>query len=186
MNLERYANQDMLSDQPTPQRREPSLLVITLALLLLISLALHAWTIATLLNIRQTARNEMLALTSEIAAARTDTIELEVPINQRFPVNTTVEIQEDIVVPVDTTVNVNQQVSFPIATPFGNTVITFPVQATVPVSTTIPVTIDETFSISTEVLVDMRLPINLPIDETPIGGYLEQLQRRLETLISEL
>ncbi len=186
MNLELYDQNDTLLDQPEPQRQRPSPLIITLALLLLISLGLHAWTITTLLNIRDTARNEMLALTGEIAAARTDTIDLEVPIKQRFPVDTTVRVQEEIVVPVDTTVNVNEQVSFPVSTPFGNTVITFPVQATVPVSTTIPVTIDETFPISTEVLIDMRLPISLPIDETPIGGYLEQLQQRLEVLISEL
>lgn len=186
MNFKLSNNNDELLDQPAPQRQGPSPLVITLALLLLISLALHAWTITTLLNIRQAARTEMLALTSEIAAARADTIELEVPINQRFPVNTIVEVEEELVVPVDTTVNINQQVSFPITTPFGNTMIALPIQATVPVSTTIPVTINETFPISTEVLIDMRMPISLPINETPIGGYLEQLQQRLEILISEL
>jgi hypothetical protein len=30
------------------------------------------------------------------------------------------------------------------------------------------------------------LPISVPIDETPIGGYLEELQQRLEVLINEL
>jgi hypothetical protein len=188
MNLEPNDHNAPLLDQPEPPQTlsMPSPLIIAMALLLLISLALHAWTIATLFNVRETARAEMLALRGEVAAARTDTIELEVPIKQQFPVNTTVQVQEDLVVPVDTTVNVDEQVRFPVATPFGNTVITFPVQATVPVSTTIPVTINETFPISTEVLIDMRLPISVPIDETPIGGYLEELQQRLEVLINEL
>lgn len=162
------------------------LIAVLLGLALLVSMGLHAWTIATLMNIRATARSEMLALTTEIAAARTDTIDLEVPIRQVFPVSTVVQVQENLAVPINTTVNINQQVSFPIVTPVGSTVVAVPIQATVPISTTVPVTIDETFPISTEVLIDMQLPVSLPIDQTPIGSYLEQLQLRLEKLVSEL
>lgn len=157
-----------------------------LAVLLALSLALHAATIYTLWQARNAARTQALALAEEIDAAGEDVIRVRVPLNQPIQVEASVPIRKTISVPIDTTIRLDTTFDVPVETPLGTYNVTVPFKNDVPIKLTAPVTLDETVQISTTIELDTELPLALPVSETPLAAYLARLRQGLLDLAERL
>jgi hypothetical protein len=165
----------------TPTPRQPILLPIVLVLLG-ISLGLHAWTFYTLHETRSAARERVEALSERIREAQGEVITSTVYIDYDLPINANVPILQTFEVPIDTTVNVDYSFDMSFA---GNTV-PVPFNFNVPISTTVPVELNENIDINTSVQLDTQIPITVPVSETIVVDYLDELHRSLVELDAEL
>jgi hypothetical protein len=157
-----------------------------LTLMLALSLALHAATIYTLWQARNAARTQAQALAAELDDAAGEVITIDVPLDQPIPIQASVPIRKTIQVPIDTTIDIDTRFTVPLETPFGTYDVPVPFKGQVPIKLTAPVTIDETVEISTTINLDTTLALALPVRETPLAGYLEQLRQGLLALAEQL
>ncbi|HWQ12112.1 MAG TPA: hypothetical protein VNL77_04895 [Roseiflexaceae bacterium] len=157
-----------------------------LTVLLALSLALHAATIYTLYQVRETTRARALALADELGAAQDQVIRVSVPLNHPIPVQASVPIRKTISVPIETTIPLNTRFTVPLDTPFGTYEVPVPIRGEVPVRIDAPVTIDDTVLVSTTIALDTTLPLALPVRETPLANYIERMRRALLELADQL
>ncbi|MFO7170118.1 MAG: hypothetical protein DIU80_019005 [Chloroflexota bacterium] len=157
-----------------------------LVVLLALSLTLHAATIYTLYQVRNTARIQVGALADELAAAEDEVLTLNVPVRLPVPVEADVPIRKTIRVPIETTIALDTTFNVPLNTPFGTYEVPVPIRGSVPVKLEAPVTIDETVTVSTTIAIDSTLPIELPVADTPLQGYLSRLREALLELGEQL
>ena len=80
-------------------------------------------------------------------------LELDIPINERFGVAV------DTVIPLNTTVRV------PIRGPLGTAYVNVPIRANVPLRTRLPLHIRHTFQLRTRTSQEIRVPVELRLDE---------------------
>ena len=172
--------------EPPPASPLSNGTVRLLAVLLALSLALHAATIYTLFQVRSSARAQAILLAEEIEAARGSTMELRVPLKLPVPIAAEVPIRKTIQVPLDTTIPLDTTFNVPLNTPFGTYEVPVPIKGEVPIKLTAPVAIDETVTVSTTVNLDSTLPLALPVAETPLAGYLDRLQAALLAFADQL
>lgn len=172
-----------LGDPPAPAGAG---VIRVLAVLLALSLALHAATIYTLWQARSAARTQALTLAAEIGDAGQDVIRVSVPLNQPIPVQASVPIRKTINVPISTTIPLDTEFDVPVRTPLGTYQVTVPFKHDVPIRLTAPVTLDETVQISTTVTLDTELALALPVSETPLAAYLTRLRQGLLDLAEQL
>ncbi|MEN9938874.1 MAG: hypothetical protein RLZZ387_5453 [Chloroflexota bacterium] len=157
-----------------------------LAFLLTLSLTLHAATIYTLYQVRETARGQVSALAEALGDAGDDVIRISVPLNQPIPVVASVPIRKTITVPIDTTITLDTEFTVPLKTPLGTYNVPVPIRGDVPIKLEAPVVIDETVEIKTTITLDTTLPLELPVRDTPLAAYLEQLRQGLLDLAERL
>ena len=153
--------------------------VPALTVLLVGSLILHVLTIMTLLHVRTLVKDQVAVMAREMEQVQSDVIRVTVPIKYSIPINTQVPIRKELIVPIRTTVKIDNSVTIPLNTPFGETSFAVPIRAEVPVETTVPITLNETMPVSTVVDLDLTIPIELPLSNTPVAGYLERLRNIL-------
>jgi hypothetical protein len=172
-----------LDDPSTPALTNT---VRILTLLLALSLALHAATIYTLWQARNAARTQALSLAQELEAAAGEVITIDVPLSQPIPIQASIPISKTIDVPIDTSIALDTRFTVPLETPFGTYDVPVPFKGDVPVKLTAPVRIDETVAVSTTITLDTTIALALPVRETPLAGYIEQLRRGLLDLAEQL
>lgn len=178
--MERHTIMHQKSDQAGTSRR-PWLVPIVLGLLV-ISLGLHIWTIATIANIRSLAKAQVAALSRQVGTVQDDIITVNVNVNRAVPINATIPVREQISVPISTTVELNESVRIAIE----NVEFDVPLNIDVPIRTTVPITVDETVNISTTVDLDLTTPLSIAIQDTSLASYLEELQQALLDLSEQL
>jgi len=154
---------------------------ILLALVTL-SLALHAYTWVQVGRVRRNVRAQALHLAGQISAARVEVIAVEVPVRGRIPVRTDIPLKARFSAEVNTIVPIRGDIEVPINTGFTIFRLPVPLDLKVPVSANVPVNVDETLPISTTVELDLRLPVEIPIADTPLDAYLETLETQLRKL----
>jgi hypothetical protein len=164
-----------------PAAPRPTLLHVMLVLLG-ISLGLHAWTLSTLHRTRALAHQQITLLTEQIQLVQDDVLTSNLRITHDVPVRARVPVREQILVPINTTVSIQDTVQLNGA----GVEITLPLALDVPIATTVPVSIDETLDISTTVELDMHLPVSVPVRDTTLTEYLDNLHRALLELDREL
>ena len=147
--------------------------------LLAISLLIHALTLARLLSVRATLRDEVGRLAEAVQSAKQQPLIYELPIDQQLPINIDVPIQRDLTVPINTSVQIKQQIMLPIDTGLGVINIPVPIDASVPISTSVPIAFDQTVNISTTVPIQLRLPVRIETGTGQVGGYLDRLYAAL-------
>lgn len=157
-------------------------LVPVLLILLLISLSLHFWTLATLARLRAIARQQLVDLSQQVAQLERDVIEINVDIDREVPIRARIPVQQQLMVPIDTTIDLNQAAQ---ATLNGRAVA-IPIDLVIPIRTTVPITIDETVEVSTTVDLELTAPLSVSISETSLAGYLRGLQQSLLDLREQL
>ena len=146
-----------------------------MVILLAVSLLIHALTLARLLSVRATLRDEVGRLAEAVQAAKQQPLRYDLPIDQQVPINVDVPIQRELAVPINTSVRIKQQITLPIDTGLGVINIPVPIDATVPISTSVPIALDQTVNISTTVPIRLNLPVEIKTDSGQIGGYLDRL-----------
>ncbi len=174
-----------IAQTPQPLQQRPWLVSLLLGLLTL-SLGLHLWTLTTLAGIRLLVHDQVIALADQVGDARDDVITVSVPIKQSVPISATIPVYQQLAVPIKTTVEIDQPIEIPISTPFGSTSVQLPIKLRVPIDTSVPITINEQVVINTSVNLDTTIPISIPLRDTHIAVYLENLQRNLIALSKRL
>ncbi len=103
-----------------------------------------------------------------------------VPIDQEFPIDTTVSLEQNVNIPFNETIPINTNVSVPIQLGlFGPFELDIPINTTVPVELDINVPINQDIPIKTTVPVKLDLPISISLKDTAIGQQLGQWREAL-------
>ncbi len=168
-----------------------NIITTVLGVFIVISLLLHAVTLLALVRVRDVVRLQLAAAAAQVAEARTQQIHYDFPIKQTFPFSTTVAINETLDVPIQDNFPIKQTFDVPLDL---NTVIpgagvyTFPVplDITIPVSTTVKVTINKQIPISTDITVDTVVPLDIDLQQPPLGDLLQRIERSLRDLLGQL
>ena len=166
------------------------IILILLAMLTLCSLALNGVTIFALLQARQigldasqTALDTVTDARAMVTSIGEDTFTYTFEVQQEIPISTSVPFDEEVTVPIHTTVPISTVVMIPIdAGLLGTFDVDVPIRAAIPVNVEVVVPISQTVSIATTVPLDVDVPIAIPLAETPLVGYLDELDAVLAQL----
>lgn len=170
--------------------------LILLALLTLLSLALNGVVIYGLLRARQIALDAQQAALKTVTDARSvvasvgdDTFSYTLKVEQEIPIAASVPFDEVVTIPVNTVVPIDTTVIVPID--LGITIydLVIPIQTIVPVNLEFAVPISQTVDIVTSVPLDVDVPIEIPLAETPFVEYMDGLDAglaRLEEALDQL
>lgn len=170
--------------------------IIILFVLVLLSLGLNAYLVSQLMRVQQQtqsfAREVRPVFKETITEAINDleeiqgsTIEFEVTIDDEFPVNVDIPINEQMNFPIEVTVPIRQEITTTammslfeggIEVPVD---IAVPVDVEVPIDVVVPLEIDQTVSLSTTVPVNIDVPVAIVVDETDLAAYIDQLRTAL-------
>lgn len=164
--------------------------LILLAILTLLSLALNGVVIFGLVRARQialetqqTALNTVTDTRSIITGIGDDTFSYTFKVQQEIPINTSVPFNEEITVPIRTTIPVSTVVIIPVnAGLLGTFDVDVPIRTMFPVDLNITFPVSQTVDIVTTVPLNVAVPIEVPLDETPLVGYIEELDTGLARL----
>jgi hypothetical protein len=189
------------------------ILLIVVAVLTLLLLALNGAFVYGLLQARQIALKAVASARATAASIGDETLSYTFEIHQEIPVAASVPFHEEVTVPVQTSVPISTSVVVPVQTtvPIKTSVVvpidlgttsynrTVPLDLgvisyslTVPISTAFPVDLEftvpvsKTVDIATTVPVDLAFPIEIAIADTPLAGYLEDLDAYLAKVEDKL
>jgi hypothetical protein len=164
--------------------------LIVLAVLTLLSLTLNVVVILGLQQARQIALDTVTDARAIIAGVGDETFSYTFELDQEIPIAASVPFHEDITVPVHTTLPISTVVAIPInAGLLGTFDIDVPIYTVVPVDLEFTVPVSKTVTIATTVPLNIDVPIEIPISETPLVGYLAELDAalaRIEAWLEQL
>ncbi|HDQ70657.1 MAG TPA: hypothetical protein ENN19_01000 [Chloroflexi bacterium] len=167
-----------------------AVVLILLSVLTLLSLALNGVVIFGLSKARQIGLDAQQAASDTVADTRSlikgienDTFSYTLEVAQEIPISARVPFREEVSVPIRTTIPISTTVVIPIrAGILGTFDLDVPVYAMVPVSLDVTVPISHTVDIETTVPLNVDVPIEIPLSDTPLVGYLDELDSGLESL----
>lgn len=170
--------------------------LILLALLTLLSLALNGVVIYGLLQARQIALDAQQAALKTVTDARSvvagvgdDAFSYTLKVEQEIPIAASVPFDEVVIIPVHTVVPIDTTVTVPIDLGITTYDLEIPIQTIVPVNLEFAVPISQTVDIVTSVPLDVDVPIEIPLAETPFVDYMDELDAglaRLEEALDQL
>lgn len=164
--------------------------LILLTILTLLSLMLNGVVIFGLVRARQialeaqqTALNTVTDARSIVTGVGDDTFYYTFKVQQEIPINTSVPFNDEITVPIRTTIPVSTVVIIPVdAGLLGTFDVDVPIRTMFPVDLNITFPVSQTVDIVTTVPLDVAVPIEVPLAETPLVGYMEELDTGLARL----
>lgn len=110
-----------------------------------------------------------------------------VVVDDSIIVDTDIPIQMVVPVEIDEVIPVGGTVSVPIDLgPLGSFPVDVPFSSAAPVQITVDVEIDESLAVFTEVPVNMDIPIELALEETPLNESIDDVIMRLEALREQI
>ena len=127
----------------------------------------------------------MIGIAIDYLAEQLESIEEQeftvvVPIDQEFPIDTTVSLEQQVNIPFNENIPINTTVNVPIELPFvGALDLDIPINTTVPVELDINVPLNQDIPIKTSVPVKLDFPINISLKDTEIGAQLKQWREAL-------
>ncbi len=159
-----------------------TLLLYLLAILSLVANGLLIWRLLQLRDRADAVLDDLLSLTEQIGE---EVIAIPVEVDETFPVSASVPFQYEGTVPIDIDVPISTTVAVPVQL-LGRVVeFEVPIDITVPISYQVPIAVEQTIEIQTSVPVQIETTIELPLAETPIGDYIEQLRQAIQRLREE-
>lgn len=163
-----------------------TLALALLTLLTVLSLAVNGVVIFGLLKMQRLALQAIAdtrALVNDIGdEAFTYTIEVD----QEIPIAANVPFHEELSIPINTTIPVNTTVVVPVDLGVTTYNIDVPISTVLPVDLDVTVPISESVDVVTTVPLRMDVPIEIPLSETPLEGYLEDLDAALADIETKL
>jgi len=162
------------------------ILLVVLTVLTLASLALNGVVIYGLLQAQEIALSAVANARAAITGVGDDTFSYTFEVNEEIPVAASVPFNEEVTVPVQTTVPISTTVVVPINLGIRTYDLAVPIRTLVPIDLEFTVPISRTVNVATTVPLDLEVPIEIPIADTPIVGYLEDLDADLEKLEEKL
>lgn len=177
-------------------KKPTTIALILLALLTLLSLALNGVVIYGLLRARQIALDAQQAALQTVTDARSvvagvgdDAFSYTLKVEQEIPIAASIPVDEVVTIPVDTVVPIDTTVIVPIDLGITTYDLVIPIQTIVPVNLEFAVPISQTVDIVTSVPLDVDVPIEIPLAETPFVEYMDELDAglaRLEEALDQL
>jgi hypothetical protein len=166
--------------------------LIVLAALTLVSLALSGATALWSLYTRQITLAALSGARATVAGVSDETISYPFAVNREIPITASVPISKSLVVPIRATIPVSTVVIIPVnAGILGTFDLDVPIRTMIPVNLNVTAPISETVSIATTVQLNLDVPVEIPIAQTALAGYLEnvdaalaQVERKLESPLS--
>jgi len=167
--------------------------LVLLTLLTMVSLALNGVVIYGLLQAQRIALDAQQAALKTVADARDivsgigdDTFTYTLKVEQQVPIAASVPFNEVVTVPINTVIPIDSTVIVPIDLGFTVYDLEVPIQTIIPVDLEFDVPINKTVDIATTVLLDVDVPIEIPLAETPLLGYMEEVDAGLARLEDSL
>ena len=176
-------------DAVTPARTwaRANVLTIVLIVFIVLSTILNAFMLGSIVRVRDVVRGHLNAAVTQLSEARKQTVHYDFPIQQSFPISTTIQLNETLDVPINTTVPIRQSISVPVEVPLlGPVELPVELDFDVPVSTTVTVAIDKEIPIATNVDLDTDIPLDLDLGQPPLGDVLRSLEETLRELLGQL
>ncbi|MCX7680553.1 MAG: hypothetical protein N2508_01075 [Anaerolineae bacterium] len=166
----------------------PALILLTL--LTLLALAMGGYALFWLLQIRQMALDAQQVALRTVADARAlvagigdDSFSYTVTIRRDIPVQASIPFRHDFTVPIHATIPISTVVIIPVnAGLLGTFDIDVPVRTMIPVHLEVTVPVSQTVAFSTTVPLNLDVPVEIPLSDTPLTGYLEELDAALGQL----
>lgn len=172
---------DMLAQRAARRvRRDP--LVLALLAMLGVSLLVHAVTMFWLFSVRDLVHAQIDLLADQVLAAKDERLTYQLPIKQSVPIDVSIPISQSLEFPINTSVKIKQTVNLPIDTGFGRLDLPIPIDATVPISTVVPIEFQQTVALSTNIDVDLVVPIEIDLSSPQLSNYLQNLHDALVNL----
>ncbi|MCP4536286.1 MAG: hypothetical protein GY832_03995 [Chloroflexi bacterium] len=167
--------------------------LVLLTVLTLLSLTLNGVIIFGLMqaqeiamDVRQTALNTVDDARSIVSGVGDDTFAYTLEVEQIIPIEASVPFDEVVVIPVNTVIPIDTTVIVPIDLGITTYDLDVPIQTIVPVDLEFAVPISQTVDIATTVLLDVDVPIAIPLNETPLVDYMDELDAGLGRLKVDL
>ena len=170
--------------------------LILLTLLTLLSLALNGVVLYGLWRARQIALDAQKVALATVGDARVivtgigdDTFAYTLEVEQEIPIAARIPFDEVVTIPVNTVIPIDTSVTVPIDLGITTYDLVVPIQTVVPVDIQFDVPISKTVDIATTVVLDVDVPIEIPLAETPLLDYVEELDAglaRLEESLAQL
>jgi len=170
--------------EQAPRRQRPSCLLgflVGLSLIVaLVSLALNAFLLYSLMNVRQVAMNGLDVALGSLENLEGEGFHYEYQFNDVLPVAVEIPVQQEMVIPFEGNFPINTTVKVPInAGVLGSFVLDVPIDTSIPVDVEVPVQISQTVAISTSIPVSMTVPIDVTADDPAIRGFIDGLRQWL-------
>ena len=167
--------------------------LVLLTLLVIASLALNGVVIYGLLQAQRIALDAQQAALQTVSDARdivsgigNDTFTYTLEVEQQVPIAASVPFNEVIHIPINTVVPIDTTVVVPVDLGFTTYDLELPIQTIIPVDLEFDVPINKTVDIATTVLLDVDVPIAIPLAETPLLDYMEEVDAGLARLEDSL
>jgi hypothetical protein len=156
--------------------------IITLA-----SLLLNLSILRELAEAQATARESVLNAIAILDNFQEQRFAYTVTIDETMAVNTDMPVEETIPVSIDETMPINTVVTVPVKLgPLGTTNIDIPIITVIPVGLDFNVEIDQTFQVKTAVPIQLEVPVEIAVEDTPLHASLEDIKTDLYTLADQL
>jgi hypothetical protein len=151
--------------------------VIVSLIIGLISLALNAALIASLLSVRSTAVDGLDAAIAALDNFGQQGFQYEYHFNETVPFSGDIPFKQEMVFPFKGDIPINTVVSVPIdAGALGTFNIDVPIDTSFYVDLEVPISVDQTIHVDTEIPLDMVIPIAIQADDPMIQGIIGQVQ----------
>lgn len=160
--------------------------LIGLTALILLSLIVSATMIVELMWWRQYILTEIADIRAIVKDIGEDTLVYTFEVDQEIPVAASIPFSQEITVPINTTVPVTTTVIVPIDLGLTTYNLKVPVNTVFPVDMEVTVPVSQTVDIVTTVPLDIDVPIEIAVAETPLVGYLDQLDATLADMATHL
>ena len=160
--------------------------LIVLTVLTLLSLTLNGVVIYGLLQAQRIALGAVSDARAIVTSIGDVTISYTVEVDQEIPVAASVPFYEEVVVPVNTVLPVETTVMVPINLGLISYSLEIPISTIIPVDLEIAVPISTTIDVVTTVPLNVDVPIVIPISDTPLVDYLEELDAALAQMEARL
>jgi hypothetical protein len=160
--------------------------LIVLTVLTLLSLTLNGAVIYGLLQAQRIALGAVSDARAIVSSIGDVTISYTVEVDQEIPVAASVPFYEEVIVPVNTVLPVDTIVVIPIDLGVTSYDLEVPINTIIPVDLEIAVPISKTIEVVTTVPLDVDVPIEIPLADTPLADYLEELDAALTRMEARL
>jgi hypothetical protein len=172
------------SGQRAPRRQRPSCLfgfLLGLSLIVgLVSLALNAFLLYALLDVRQAAMDGLDAGLNSLEKLEGEGFHYEYSFHDTLPVAVEIPVQQEMNFPFKGNFPINTTIQVPInAGVLGTFVIDVPIDTNVPVDVEVPIQISQTVAISTSIPLSMTVPIDVTADDPAIQSFIDGLRQWL-------
>ncbi len=170
--------------------------LVLLTLLTLISLAFNGVVIYGLLQARQMVLDAQQVALTTVGDARVivtgiddDTFAYTLEVEQEIPIETSIPFNEVVNIPINTVIPIDTSITVPIDLGITTYELDVPIQTVFPVDLQFDVPISKTVDIATTVVLDVDVPIEIPLADTLLADYVEEVDAglaRLEESLAQL